>query len=411
MRFSMLGHWPTIAKENWKIILLILIICGVLCGGYKGFSAYSSMKSGDSNNTDYQKEMDEYQKEISLIDDIDALIKDNIASQQSTISNNPIMRLDPFNCQYEQISVVLSSGEDYQVLPINSWIAEADAKTIFETTDESVLAYKKDLLTVVTEPIRGANLNGVSQFATEVRVYDSDLYDYKVAANNLKQFFQQDAKKDNIGVERVLISSGGPYSQDLYEQQELLRKDYLTMKDDSKKLQEYKRVLPQPAAPVSISGSAVIKTAIKYGIMGVVIGIIICAFLIWYIIRYGGFVLNKEQMRDLFDLEYLGEYNAEDPSSNRLIDANLKATKANSILFLSEASFDQLSSMINGLDSGKSYHIGHNIIDDVDAIDQMADAEGIVVGVSFGKTRIEDIQRTVSRASHLGKENVGYVVL
>lgn len=202
--------------------------------------------------------------------------------------------------------------------------------------------------------------------------------------------------------------------------------------------------LKEPAEPEGTSRGAIVKSSIKFGILGFVIGAFIMAY--FYGLHYvgSGKLMTSDEIQDTYMIPVIAAYkapkckhpNAIDKFINRiygisekksclsevytLASSNLLARLENSaivkILLVGNANtevFDRtVSEMREKLnDSDVEVIVAGNINENCNAIQKLQKAEKIVLIEQAGVSRKKDIKRELQTLRDLKKEIVGAIVL
>ncbi len=162
------------------------------------------------------------------------------------------------------------------------------------------------------------------------------------------------------------------------------------------------------------------KAILKYGLIGFVIGlfIIVCYYLMLFIINDP--IMNTERLVDS-DVKVLGTISCKQTKREKDVKriANNIALSFNSekIIFIpvdkKTESFDYISDVSGALKEQHKtidFSCVHPIIEDPDVILKLKDSEGIVLGVTYSVTRMNDLLFSIKEIEKTGKEFLGVII-
>jgi hypothetical protein len=393
----------TTYRNNAKLIIVITLVCGLLLGAYRYFGLHKQITNSDNYDEimrEYETSREQYDGQIAAMSQMIDELNASISLAEESIMENPIMQINPFDCDYAEITISENSGDNVGLQTVGAWINDTNTEKIFGKEDSQLSKYKNDVVSVTT----GSLLIEEPQ----IRIYDTNKYDYIKVADNIKKQLSQKLTEADLNTE-ILVTYGSGRSQELFERQDRIRTNLNKMYADLRATQENRRILVAPIAPSNITKAAALESVLKFVITGLVLGLIAGAVLVLFMISSGGFIISKDQMSNMFGLSCFGEGSSEESIS--LIRANLQPYKNKKILLLSETGCDELNQIMKRAANNIEYKVGHNINDDVYAINCLPEIDAIVLGVKLGNSRIGDIQLIDMKSRSVEKPIIGYIVM
>ena len=202
--------------------------------------------------------------------------------------------------------------------------------------------------------------------------------------------------------------------------------------------------LKEPTEPEGTSRGAIVKSSIKFGILGFIIGAFVMAY--FYVLLYVGCgkLMSSDEIQDTYMIPVMATYkapkckhpNAIDKFINRIYDisdnksclrevytlaasnvlAHLEKVESAKILFVGNADAETFDCTVAEMreklsDLGVEVIAAGNINENGDAIQKLQKAEKIVLIEQVGVSRKKDIKRELQTLRGLKKEIVGAIVL
>lgn len=468
---------------RWRSILLVAILFCVVLSGFKLMKEYDS--AGSQDLIEEQKKYDHSYGEYMIIktqlenriDQITQAIQQKDAYHQRSI----LMNLNP-NTAYKSTLTytvkdiadtksVSSNTEAVQLanIKINSIIGSYTSlirngvilqnmqKEIKTNVDEKCLAelvyaqadYQSKLLHIT---VLGDDIDMVQTFSDAI---DKELQNAsseisaEVGGHQLKRIASNIGNDMDTSILIGSIPEYGGYDIASYQTSiESLQKndsDYVAdlqgeLMDCNNQLSK----LNKPTEPESFSRGRIVKSGIKFGLLGFVIGAFIMAYC--YVLQYlaCGKLMASNEMRDDYGISVLANYKAPITFHPNVIDkliyrmcsisdnmtclskvytlaasnvlARVGITENVKILLVGNASaevFDTTAFEMIGKLSDADIEViaAGNINEDENAIRNLHNAEKIVLVEQAGVSRKKDIKRELQTLQDLNKEIVGAIVL
>lgn len=390
-----------IIRANIRFILIVSLVVGLLAAGYCFFDKYRNKGSDSAEDMAlYEKQMKNYNAQIERIDEYKKIMDNNINSANSALLENPVMKLDPYDAKGQKIFLLLKNGEAKRTDLVKSWIRSFDLNNYYKGNKKLLNTYKTDIVYTSGEA------GGVY-----VSIFTIDGLDSKTLADDLISFFKKKSTDTKANVEIIGSTKITGYNSDLQFIQNQYRGNLVSMQDQLKSIEERIRTLEQPVQPNNYSLREILMSSIKYFIVGFIFGLIIAGFLVYYRIRFGGYVLSERHMKQLFDIERLGACNTKNDQEYSISCANVEALSRGlkSLIVLKDNKTQMDKDYFSFGIKDKNIVICDNIIDDVEAIKISENADGAIICVKYGTSRFERIQMTMNKLNRMGIKLVGYV--
>lgn len=202
--------------------------------------------------------------------------------------------------------------------------------------------------------------------------------------------------------------------------------------------------LTEPSKPGGTTRAGIIKSSIKFGILGFIVGAFVMAY--FYILLYvgSGKLMTSDEMQDIYGIPLLAYYKAPISKHTNAIDnlinrvygisdqrfclsdayalaasnvlARIEDADNTEILLAGNADTEAFNSTASGVSekligTGIEVITAGNISENCDAIQKLQKAEKIVLIEQAGVSRKKDIKRELQTLRDLKKEIVGAIVL
>lgn len=397
-------------KRWWKVIVLAGIICALLGGAAGYISESSQLKRQDESMIAEQEQKKEWfidnQKMYEESGEVceDALIKMRemwlrLAKMQK---QHPLMQVDPYQCEWENITLRFDSDSGYHYGTVFNWLQDAESAKVFGDAVDDLEEYKNDLILIDDR-----------ECETTVLVVKVPGFDIEPASAYLLDLLQQEAKNSGVNVTSVTSKHVTGYLYRVADFIKYTRDTMNTVQGTMNNVMNVTSAFPQPQEPETLITSISKRAILKSAIMGFLLGLIAGAAFMMVLTMKQGRVISRRQIEDTFDLEQLGDCSREHSAFVDVLNANLDVmTGVNSrIMILPTVKDEKISDIATKLNEQqeREFIAGKDIADDSETIDALYDAVGIVIAVQIGKSRIADIQRILLRARRLDKKVLGFI--
>ncbi len=357
---------------QWRKIIIISLIFILLCGGYRYISLSQNLKDSSIVNAKeilYQQELSRYEDNKNRLEkDIDNL-KKSIEKQIDYNENSMLMLINPFDEKVANASYYIDTNYlinpeltyqniDFSGRVIRSYISLAQDGSMYKYIIDNIsqdieLKYLKEILTITAD--YQTNMIFIQVIHSDEKICEDII---TLSTKYLNDSF--DSINKNIGEHTLKLinlasETAIDYSLDTTQKAnlELVTNYNASLVEKENEL----RALTAPALMV-ISNSQIIKSSIKYAILGFIIGIILSIAFITLKYILNGKIKSVKSFRTLYHLRILGVYEDEtrkrfgqfiDLIINKLRSKN-KISKDNSIKRISAniEAILEIEKIING---------------------------------------------------------------
>ena len=410
----------SILRQNRKILGVMSLAFAVLFGCYKLYDGLNSTNSSVENiANDYTEQIELYNNKKANIDNYIETIENNISYAYQYIKENPILALDPNNCEYEIITITYDDPNTTRDAFLKNTVAGMNPLTLFGTEGENLDPYKTDVIMI---PDADDADSGVATESGKTQIYCFPVGELtaKEIADRFLHTIDPEGTNTIAGatVQSILRTSSKGYCHVLRVRQENLLNYPITLEQEIRRVQEQGRLISKPTSTqATISKQSIMLSSFKYAFLGLLIGLACAIALVLYKVSTSGVILSKNQIDEIIELDCLGSVDTADNSLDNmeLITKNIEAVsqELQKVMILDDSHANTMKNLTDTLNkkTGRmiSFEFGKNIIDDVNTIDALCDAEGIVLGVDKGVSTITKVQQTIIRANNLNKRLLGYI--
>ncbi len=411
----------SIIKDNKKMIGIVVIISAVFVGGFRVYSDHREQrKSADINtkiSSTYKKELEEYNKDNQFLTDTIQNLDKEKKSALKIIGENPIMKVDAFSSESTRVKITASNKASYNA--VENVLLTADSETIFGKSNSVLERYKWDIVQIPDMNSITINESGASGAVSEglfvgnIYVYSIKGHKAKDVANNVIRFLESERSNRLQGVDFSVVSvtSGEAAKQALYNKQKIYRTNIENLKYESDKINEAIRALQVPSQNTA-TNTGYIKRSMKSGFIGGFFGAFVATmFAVYSYIRKQRINFANNIERD-YGISALGVISKSVPTDVLVADIRQLDTENEGIGFVainSDKSYlENIAELIEKIAS-KSEYIGC-IVDDVEAIDKIANFKNFVLITSDDGTDInENAKITINKLSRLDKKILGCI--
>ena len=396
-----------ILRRKWKFVCLIALAFAVLCGGYK-YATSSGGTQAVQSYENYEKDVKVYESLSESAEKQSGFLMDEWQSVSRDRMNNPIFTVDPYNCEYEQIVIRFEGDNSNHDWTVSNWIIKADNKELFGDKEGQLADYKSSLIYVAQK----TDIADTSETAVQVLAVED--FDTKKAADYLVKIFNQYASDDGILVAKISSATAKGYNENVVKYQQSCRDVYNSIAYAFSNSKQMGANLIAPTDPNEVRNSMT-KAVIKFCVMGFILGFILAAvYIVLDVIRKRE-IISARQVGDAFDLELLGDCSSDDEAAIEVLNANLDimAGEHTNIAIIADESIKDLGDVVSSWTqkSDRTFMLCDNIFDNPEMIESLRTADGIVIGIRIGQSKLEQIQRKVLRAKKLKREILGYVII
>lgn len=441
--------------RKWRPIIIIAILFGILLGGFKtlkGIDQLSDEEFVKKNQETYASTLEQYTSTKKRLEREVKNIQDNIQSQQQYKEDSILMNINPYDEYVATATLYIAT--DYQIMPgmmyqnpnssssiLKAYMSIAQNGEMYnyvlgKMTNKLSLRYLKEL--VKLEPDYDNNMLTISVLAdTEKRA--SEVMELIMDSIDISQ----EALIQTIGAHQVNIVDASEYvtvDMDLDQKQ----KDFSnTMEQLDISLQTKTKELADLKEPASVllSKTSVLKSSVKYAVLGGVLGGFMAVFFICVAFLMSDKLVNEKEIRRRYGIMVLGVFKKngkkkpfafvdrwldklEGVSEKELADvqtfdviaANVLnySDGVNRVLLIGTTDRQELETLQNGLNGhlqSLSLMVGGNPCKDAEAIKAAASCDAVIVVERRNKSLFGSIEQELSLVKSLNKKIIGCVVL
>ncbi len=432
---------------RWRPILAVAVVLAVLLGGYRAVSVYREENDAAAlaqAQKDYESAVELYEKNQANAErEIDNLVK-SIEEQQKYLEESRLMNLSPYDVWSAQ--TVLFVKTDYQIMPDMVYQNLNYTDTILaayqtalmnleflEEVAEKVGLDERYLEELVSVTVSGNLLTICAMDGTESGVkaiMDAMLDGVKDAQSQIRT---------SIGshtVSEVSSSVGALVDLKLQNTQKAQSDRLVTLNDSLTKTRDGLDALAEPVAPSSSAMTAV-KSGIKYAVLGGVLGAFMVVFVVCVCFLMSDKVYSAKELKNRYRVKILGTlpvsekkrfvvdewlrklegraHGADISAEYGLIAANAAnyADDMKSLMVIGTADEKLVAAVAGGLESrmaGVKVTIGGNVLRDGNLLRQLPGCDGVVLVEQCSRSVYSDVALEIETAKDLKKTVVGCVV-
>lgn len=437
----------------WRFIALWAIFLGIILAGGKLVSELWIKESAVSQNEqeEYEKELETYQVALAGYERDITSLESILEDYQIYVNESVLMRVDPANRP-------IANAEYLVKLDESEWMNYPQA-TELDPTDIVVHAYITNLKQRIEWDEIAEKTNVAPVYLKELinisQDYNSNTFAIGVTYEDLNTaewildeiLMQINEAHDELAclVGDHTINLMGKNSEYVYDSEMSNRQkqnfDKITSYEND--LQEKKNAinsLKEPEMPTRASTTNMLKTGIKYSIVGLLAGgfLSVCWFAAVYILN--GRVHTEGDLKSQFGLRILGTFalpekkgflcsidrwlerlegTAERPSEEEVLErcvVNIQnyIEEGSQILFtgtVSEEQLQRLGSRLSEKIAGRNLVISPNMNKTTETLRQLADCQAVILVEQREVSRLNDIREELESIQGLKKPVVGCLVM
>ena len=441
--------------RKWRPIILIAILFAVLLGAFKtlkGINQLNDAEYVEKNQTAYDSSLEQYDSTKTRLEREIKNIQDNIESQQKYKEDSILMNINPYDEYVASATLYIST--DYQIMPgmayqnpnsasslLSAYMSIAQNGEMYnyvlsKMNDKLGLRYLKEL--VKLEPDYDNNMLTITVVA-----------DTKKRANEVMKLLMDsiEASHENlnqaIGVHEVnVVDQADSVTVDL--ELEKTQNDFSTnMELLDTNLQTKTKEFSELKEPVNslLSKRSVLMGAIKYAVLGGVLGGFMMVFFICVAFLMSDKLVNEKEIRRRYGIMVLGVFakngkkkafafvdrwldklegtagsETDEEHTFEVIAANTLnyAEGVKNILLIGTAdkeTLERLCSGLSGLLPGLSLTVGGNPCGDARTIKETASCDAVIMVEQRDRSMFGTMEQELGLVESLNKKVLGCVVL
>lgn len=312
--------------HKWRSIISIAVVLGVLFGGYKFCAGY--LHKDDGNVTAelqqiYNEELELYEKAKLAQEKHLENLNDRIISQEDYLTNSVLLTISPYSKPMAYADIFVKT--DHQ--------NESDAALLISDDADAIVNSYASIInnaanTINYEDNSGNHIN--AQYLKELvatRIdYQGNVVKIEVTYNNeteAKQILDILLEKVNneysmvqskLGIHELIIMNVGTVVTTDPELADVQQKRFDTLSTLNKSKDDVKKAigdLKGPSDPTVLSAAGSIKGAVKYGVLGVLLGGFLAVFCISVAFLMRNKLGSEKEMKARYGLRILGVFSEE----------------------------------------------------------------------------------------------------
>ena len=409
---------------------------------------------------DYQRELDSYTTAKESGEREIENINDDIQAQQTYMDESVLMNMSPYDVCEATADLFIKT--DYQIMPgmvyqnadytdsilqaYQSALTSAALQENVAKTASLEPQYLKELVSVSRGSVadgNATNSTGYTRFTNllTITVRYSDKEKAQEILNNILDNVtaMQEQIAGTIGPHSVSIVNqtvGSTVDVDLAKQQKAARDQITDLQKSLSDKEAALKELKEPQAP-SLGMRAVIKTGVKYAILGGILGVFAVAFCISALFVMSDKVYAAKDIRRRYGLDLLGTV-AVDSKKNGGIDAWLARLEGRKVCadseqngallaanmqnyagdrkkllvtgLVEESQLKQVVEMVQKQLKGYELAIGANMLECAETLKKLPECEGVVLVEQSGVSGYSEMTQEIEKIKSMDKAIVGCVV-
>ena len=397
-----------IIKRNKKKIFAVAVVVALAAGVYEACSLVKENQAAvHTGNADYSSELKTYNEQKADLAEIAGSLQKSYTSYARALKEDPVMSIDPYHCSYNRIICVFRGSENQKGEMVSAWLSKRSAMELFGKQSELYQKYADSII----------NVWSIDSKSVALDIYKVDGVNPDFTATKVRQIIKSEADESGIGGLSVqVVKKKDSCNSELYDFQ-LENAERLTrLSTQLKSVRESLRTLEAPSKGDSIVSRKHMAAAIlKYSILGLITGILIGILAVLYRVLNRGYIFSGNQLRDWMDADCLacidGE-NLEQAAVEIHESIGLYLEKDAGIMICSAENCGIETRLMEILENLNTYrYILCRGSDRGELIRKLADADGVILCVSKGKSLESELKETVKRILHADKALLGYIYI
>ena len=427
--------------SKWRILIVAALIGAVLLGlggtarAWKNRPTEASKKAAQ---TDYEKDLKTYETKKEKLQIRITNLENEISQQQYIQDRSVMLEMDPYNIyeavlryyvdtDYEIVPELYYQDPDYTAVITNSYVdavKRLDISEYFVTperpdvlTDNPISDNNERLLSVLSDAEYGTititaradtqeNLDRLTQAIRDTIDETKTKLNQSIRSHTLTVL--DATERQTVDFDYATLQQS--FNDNIYN----LMQSLSDANDELGGLEE-------PTAP-AIKSISLKKEAVKFGVIGLILGLVVAAILFAFRAVVRDLVMSAEDVRERHQIPVLGFYAESHGKRKNRLDRSirsklgapqmghdesvsyLKAAKAlylqeNSCLLVSASAGDRLqeiSEAMSEADPGTAYAVGGNLAESADAVCSVFDAEAVICVERLLKASHEEISKEIA---------------
>lgn len=440
--------------HKWRLMLTCAVAFAVLAGAFGGYKANGETQDEYANREEMISIRNKKLESSRAIEDAElsnSVISQKIAEQQEYLDKSIWINMDSYDIHCATAEYFIDT--DYQIMPGMDYQNRDYTDTVASTYRSRLM--NADILNVVAERCgtEYRYLNellsvSVSDRILTISVINKDDELAQAILEDIVSYLPVIGKDitESIAEHTITLIDESAYSYvdlelvDKQGEQSVLLQTLMQTKEDNDNIiadAEYDLYELEKEEQELVAEPSIMAKAIKYAIIGTVLGMVL-AFM-YGCFRYilGGKVYIADELGTRYGLHIIGTIAS---GKNRsLIDARIAKAEGRTYRIASDSDYRAIAGNLMGMkeipDSifitgvvdaetiektaqkiipmlkGIAVKYGADIINNPDSIDNLSECNGVVFIEECGKSRYADVDKQLEKAEWFGKKIIGCIVI
>lgn len=308
--------------KRWRFIIITAFVLGTLLGGYKCVKEFMNHRNAEfvaEAQEEYETGLARYEQSKKGYERNIENLTASIAYQEAYKENSVLLKIDPYNKGVASADIFVRMPQELQenglivttVDPADS-LVQAYASAVQQggfLADRAKkkkidLVYLRELINVTTD----YNSNMFHVDVTFTNEQDAERILNEIIDNVEDMYPDMQGKLGAHSLEVVNQVTSVVTDQDLSDYQE---KKVNELADANKNLADTEtalKALTEPELPIALSKKLILKSGIKYGGLGGLLGVFLSTFGICAIYLMNGKLNSDEDLKQRFGIKLLGSF-------------------------------------------------------------------------------------------------------
>ena len=440
--------------KNWRRICQAALLLGILLGGYKvssGILSASNSATSEDVIAEYESKLNSYNLQKEATEKQLAATQNLLETETERMESSPLMQLDP------STAVCLTYGMQVTVdTTFRPGVTEDNTDLFQRIVDGYVAKLTDEIMDEAAGELdmESADLAAITEIRGDIyahRIY-IDVYaaDKQEASDILGAFTvlldeYRDAMNEEFGphtIAQVNERLNQDANQELAEKQLNFINKVTEIKTKLTDLETTSDSLEnaEPSTP-AVSKSAILKSGIKYGILGVILGGFMMVFFVCVAYLMSDKITKLQEITDRYGIKGLGEFQSDssqkflsvidkwidklfgyghklsDNEVCQIIAANVRnyMTKDTEKILVTgsanEASIKRITEYLSETIKEVSFEACPDLRSNPRALELLPEKDSVILIEEKGKTTTNDIEAELTIIQNMKKELVGAIMI
>ena len=444
--------------RRWRNILIVMVIAAILIGGggfLKSYKAYKDPKARETKQKEYEEALESYNLSVELYQTRIANLENKIAEMDMYSETSLLLQMDPYNVykitksyyidsNYEIMPDVFYQNPDHTEALVKGYrwaIDRLNFEDLIDFPGEADLTTKHPILDQSGKTVYSTSGDTNTGILT-IRVFgDSEKRARQIlAAIDAEIERQKVVLTAAIGEHSVSVLNEGAeivIDTELITLQDTFSSEYESALNSLEKAQTKLNDLQKPTKP-TYSRTSVFKDGIKYGIIGLFIGLF--GAVIWHLLPLCGWnkLINVEDIRNRYRQNVLGTLQVTAKKQNKIdrwiagklgIIADQSQEEAAEYILenvqlgfadkekllvigsVGEEKITALCDLLNAKSTSVSFVPGGDVNKSSAALKAISGEKAVIVAEEWQKSEHRSVSHEIDKLALASVENTGFIVL